>query len=117
MQAVQFHNFSNEDFTWKWDGTTYTFKAGQTIFLEDFKAEHFAKHLVDREMNRAGIQTNDPRRGEFMSRCFPSAEAITPLEALQVNNGGDAEVAKDVVEEEFEDLSTEVKPKGKGKKK
>lgn len=103
MQAIQFHNFSDEDFTWKWDGIAYTFPAKSTLFLEDFKAEHFAQHLVDRELDKKGIPTNNQvERQKLGAKCFPTVEAVTPLEALQHNNKQD-EVKKEV-EEEFADL-------------
>lgn len=106
MNAIQFTNFSNEDFTWKWDGVPYTFKAGQTIFLEDYKAEHFAQHLVDRELNKLNIPTNDMvRRMELGAKCFPKVEPVTPLEALQINNKKKTVVKKEE-EVEFEELTT-----------
>lgn len=112
MQAVQFKNFSSEDFTWKFDGVPYTFVAGQTIFLEDFKAEHFAKHLVDREMDRLGISTgNTADRTRLTALCYPTAEVVTPIEALQ-RNKKEGKTTKKVEEEEFADLE-EVKPKKK----
>ena len=106
MEAIQFCNFSDEDFTWKWDGVAYSFKAGSTMFLENFKAEHFAQHLVDREMNRKGIATNNlVERKKLGALCFPTVETITPTEALQRNakDDGKKEVKE---EEEFADLKT-----------
>ena len=103
MQAIQFKNWTTEDFTWKFDGIPYTFKAGQTIYLEDFKANHFAKHLVDREMNKLSIVTDNPQRTELEAQCFPSAETITPLEALQINKIDEKKTKK--VEKEFAGLS------------
>jgi len=102
MEAKQFHNFTTADFTWKWDGVPYTFKAGVTMFLEDYKADHFAKHLIDRELNEMGQPTNSPLRNGLEAQCFPSDEVITPLEALQVNKQVEPKVKK--VEKEFEDL-------------
>lgn len=112
MQALKFKNFTTEDFTWKFDGIPYTFKAGQEMFLEDYKAYHFAKHLVDREMNQLGIETNNQsERARLGAKCFPSDEAITPLEALNINEEEKAEkksakkvVSKKKVEAEFEEL-------------
>ena len=72
--VMLFQNWTDEPFTWKWDGKPYTFKAGQSIFLEAFKAHHFAKHLTDREMNRARIATDHHSRNEFYSKCFGSIE-------------------------------------------
>ena len=110
MQALRFKNFTNEDFTWKFDGMPYTFKAGQEMFLEDFKAYHFAKHLVDREMNRLGMETNNQtQRAELGAQCFPSDETVTPMEALNLNEeekvSGKKSKKKKV--EEFADLSEE----------
>lgn len=106
MQAIQFHNFTDEDFTWKWDGIPYTFPAGSTMFLEDYKAEHFAQHLVDHEMNKRGIPTNNlTERKKLGALCFPTIETVTPLEALQRNKG--KKVSKKQVEEEFPDLTEE----------
>lgn len=105
MQAIQFLNFSTEDFTWKFDGIPYTFKAGQTMFLEDFKAHHFAQHLVDRELDKLGQSTGKSLlRDQLTAKCFPSDEVVTPLEALQVNETAKVKKGKKV-EVEFEDLS------------
>lgn len=106
MEARKFKNFSTEDFTWKFDGIPYTFKAGQEIFLEDFKADHFTKHLVDREMNKLGIVTNDQvKRAELAALCSPSDEVVTPLEALQENATKKVVTKKKKEEKEFEDLA------------
>lgn len=108
MEARQFRNFTSEDFTWKFGGMAYTFKAGQTMFLEDYKADHFAKHLVDRELNKLNIPTNmEAKRIELTAKCFPSDEVVTPIEALNIEEGKKV-VSKKAkkVEAEFEDLET-----------
>lgn len=71
MQTKLFVNFSNEDFTGYWDSTPYRIKSGQEILLEDWKADHFAKHLVDRELQKDGKQVNDQGRDSFIAKCFP----------------------------------------------
>lgn len=107
MQAIQFTNFSTEDFTWKYDGIPYTFPAGSTMFLEAYKAEHFAQHLVDRELDRKGIPTNNlVERNKLGALCFPTVETITPLEAMQKNNEPKGQAKKDEVVE-FPDLKKE----------
>ena len=109
MKAVKFCNFTSEEFTWKHDGVPYTFAPGQEIFLEDYKAEHFAKHLVDREMNKIAMvdpkfRTDyKPKRDEFTAKCFPSDEVVTPLEALNIEENKKVKKVKKV-EPEFEDL-------------
>lgn len=103
MQALRFKNFTDQDFTWKYDGVEYTFKAGDEMFLEDFKAHHFAKHLVDRELNRLNKLTNSNERAALEARCFGEEAPITPESALDANEKGKRKKkVKDEVE--FEDL-------------
>ena len=111
MEAKKFKNFTNFDFTWKYDGIPYTFKAGQETYLEDFKAEHFTKHLVNEALNRAGKPMNAPERTEMEAACSPSDEVVTPLEALNLNIEGDKKKGKVKKEEEFEDLKAPKKTK------
>lgn len=111
MHAIKFKNFTNEDFAWKFDGVEYNFPAGQETFMEDFKAHHFAKHLVDRELNKVNIRTNDlGERAKLEAQCFPSDEVVTPAEALNLNEVKKAKKTKKVVEE-FPDLKTDIKNK------
>lgn len=108
LQALKFKNFTDRDFTWSFDGIPFTFKAGDEMYMEDYKARHFAKHLVDRELNLLNIPTNmQAKRAELEQRCFPSDVAVTPEEAINIE-----ETKKEVkrgrpkkkVEEEFPDL-------------
>jgi hypothetical protein len=102
--AIKFKNFSQEDFTCKYDGMAYTFKAGQEMYIEDFKAEHFAKHLVDREMNRTNTPTNlmTPRKA-LEAQCFPSEEVVSEEVAIDIE-ARKAVKAPKKIESEFEDL-------------
>jgi hypothetical protein len=104
MNVIQFYNFSDEDFTWKYDGISYTFLAKSTTPLEDFKAEHFAQHLIDRELNRAGIVTNNQvERQRLAEMCFSTLQTVTPSEILEKKE--DKKDKKKKEEVEFEDLS------------
>lgn len=111
-QAIKFKNFSKEDFMCKYDSLPYTFKAGQEMYVEDFKAEHFAKHLVDREMNKTNTPTNLlVERNELLAQCFPvDEEVVTPEVAIDIEERKKVKAPK-VVESEFEDLK--VIPRGK----
>lgn len=112
MTAKRFKNYTNTDFTWAFDGVDYTFKAGQEIFLEDYKAEHFAKHLVDREMNALNVPTdNKVVRKELEAKCFPSDVEVPAVEILDVNKGKTAETPKVKEEVEFPDLKVTKKKK------
>jgi hypothetical protein len=58
MKTVLFVNFSDEAFTGMWDSQSYPFAPGQTMYMEDWKARHFAKHLVNRELLKDGQETH-----------------------------------------------------------
>lgn len=110
MQAIKFKNFTDEDFTHSYDSIPYTFKAGETMFLEDYKADLFSKHLIDRELNKKKIPTNLlTERAKLSALCFPKDEpAVTPEVALDLNEKVKEAKKKGkkkvVEEEEFADL-------------
>ena len=80
-EAVLFKNFSDEDFVGRWDSVNYSFPAGREIYVEAYKAIHFAKHLVDREIqkllkkNKDGKDVprtvNDPMRYKLEAKALP----------------------------------------------
>lgn len=122
MESKIFLNWSNEEFVGMWDSIPYKFKPGQSVYLEDWKAAHFAKHLTDRELQKAGYGTADQRRAQFYSKCFveetieqnaPAAEIAKEVAELPVetqilnknkNLGRPKKVAVEVANEEFEGL-------------
>jgi hypothetical protein len=106
MEAVTFKNFTDKSFTWAYDGMSYTFQPGQEVMLEDFKAFHFAKHLVDQAMNDAGLPTDDPRRKGFEEQCIVSTQEVSPVESLAIEVKKPKKAKKeDVVE--FPELNEE----------
>ena len=52
MKTALFTNFTNEEFTGYWDGKGKTFIPGQSLYMPDYLARHFAKHLTNRELLR-----------------------------------------------------------------
>jgi hypothetical protein len=52
IKSVFFINSTPEDFTGYWDGVDYNIPAGEKILVEDWLAEHLAKHLATREINK-----------------------------------------------------------------
>lgn len=104
MQAIKFRNWTNEEFTWKYNGIPHVFPAGMEIYMESDKAEHFAKHLTDREMHKLGIPTDmETKRKELTAKCFPSDVVVTPEIALDINEKAKVKKGKKV-EVEFPDL-------------
>lgn len=45
--ASLFTNYSEQEFTGYWDGKPHHFKAGQSKYMPDWMAKHFAKHLTN----------------------------------------------------------------------
>lgn len=83
VKTVLFRNFSDQVFssvelhevnirgtklmvtdeTCRWDGEDYTFKPGESRYMPDWKAAHFAKHLVNRELIKMGLDNDtSPKR-------------------------------------------------------
>lgn len=121
VKSVVFKNFDYEKFVCSWDSVPYTFPAGKEMYVEDWKAAHFAKHLVNKVMTRQGlIITNMMEREPLLRKALPDGIELTVDEALDVNAREEvaekvAEVketakakkaSKVVVEEEFADLKT-----------
>lgn len=90
MKSVIFTNWTQEDFSWTWNSVPYKFRAGTSIFLEDYLANHFAKHLVDRELFRAEKQTTDQSRDSLIAKCIQaddeSEEQPPEVVALEIMN-------------------------------
>lgn len=51
-QEIVFTNFTEEGFLGTWNKKLYELKSGKSYYLPFYLAEHFAKHLVTRELNR-----------------------------------------------------------------
>ena len=51
-QEIIFSNWTEEDFDGMWDKKIYKLKAGKSYYLPFYLAEHFAKHLGEREYNK-----------------------------------------------------------------
>lgn len=54
-QTATFHNFTDQPFTGYWNGKSKTFKPGEKQAMPTWLAEHFAKHLTNQELHKAGM--------------------------------------------------------------
>lgn len=113
-RAVRFTNFSDEDFVGVWDREEFLIPAGESIMLQEYLAKHFAKHLIDRELNKQNKSTNlvqyrNPMIEKCIGKVFIEAESDLKLEQKMFNQPKkNEEVVKKPVEleEEFEGLDT-----------
>lgn len=81
---VLFHNWSNEDFTHSWDSVPFTFPKGEKTYLESWKADHFGKHFVDREMMKDKLQVDDQRRVDYLKKTLIGSEESKEVEAVKL---------------------------------
>lgn len=116
----KFVNYTDEDFTHKWDGKAFTFKAGKEIYLEDHLAEHFAKHLAEREMLKDGKEDFiDVEKQEYIDKIIISEEEteeeiedIPDIKSRTLNKNAKLKELKEVkevktIEDEFEGLNAD----------
>ena len=62
-QEIVFTNYSDEEFEGRWNKKVYRLKANKSYYLPFYLAEHFAKHLVNRELNkRASAEVKEIRK-------------------------------------------------------
>ena len=115
MKTVLFTNWTDEDFSYTYGGESFGFKAGSSIYLQDYLAEFFAKHLANRELqknedSKFHTYVNNPKNPVFIemfNKCFGEvSEPQTPLKA-----------ESDLAEKnaEIEEVGSDIKPKGKKK--
>jgi len=86
VKSIVFKNFTDEEFLCSWDGVPYRFAPGKEMYVEDWKADHFAKHLVNRVMHKKGlITTNKVERDIYLAQALPAEKEITVAEAMDIN--------------------------------
>lgn len=125
MTTVLFVNFSNQPFSatpymWpdprtkeevptidehcKWDNVPDSFAPGASRYMEDWRAEHFAKHLINRELDKMGKQTNDEKlREDLMKRCVMDQSTPIPTSTVDMelmNRNEEVKAKKKTVKKE-----------------
>lgn len=58
MKTALFTNFTDQEFIGWWDGKSKKFAPGQSVYMPDYLAKHFAKHLTNRELLRTDANGN-----------------------------------------------------------
>lgn len=105
VKSVVFKNFTDKEFMCSWDAIPYRFPAGKEMYVEDWKANHFAKHLVNRVMNERGmITTNMVERNKFLAQALPDGVTLSEEEAFDLN-------AREEVKEKTKEIKSEAKKK------
>ena len=74
MELTRFVNIDNEDFTGYHDRQPWSIKAGEEKQVPIYLAKHFAKHLVDRVLQKGGVKntlTDTPLRRDTLAKIIP----------------------------------------------
>jgi len=124
MKLVKFFNWTDREFSWAWDGVTYVFPANESAMMEDWKAAHFAKHLIDRELHSEGLQVSDEKREEYLKKTVIDTDVTvnSAHEAtMKILNKAGEPVGSEFTEPNDEPVeeavtATELVPKSKAKK-
>lgn len=57
MKTALFFNFTSNPFTGYWDGKPKTFKPGEKVYMPEYLAKHYAKHLTNKVLLEQGKET------------------------------------------------------------
>lgn len=100
-KQIQFKNWSDEDFTYSFDNQDFTFKTGKTYVLPVGAANHYAKHLAERELLKSKDERDHAfpliKYNDYVSRALPNGSVQNAFEEVR------EEAPK------FEEVETEVK--------
>lgn len=114
---VLFTNFSDEDFSHAHGGMMHSFKAGQEVYLEEEKAHHFAKHLIDRELNKLSEEKNEEIRKKATNLWEANGHYVDLTKNEQMRKEMMKKCLSDISSEDVdEDMPVDVQVKNKNMK-
>lgn len=78
MKTALFTNFTDEEFIGYWDGKAKKFPAGSQVWMPEYLARHFAKHLTNQELLRTDKKGNLIYKGgeKMTSPKHPEQEVL-----------------------------------------
>jgi hypothetical protein len=95
----------------KWDGVPDTFAPHASRYMEEWRANHYAKHLINRELDKMGKQINDVKlRGELLAKCI-----INKGESVENSNIEMELMNKNIKAAEVPNVSSELPKKKLGR--
>ena len=88
MKIVKFVNATDTDFTGMWNGQKKLVKPGQSLYMADYLAFHFAKHLTNRELTKAGLHNfTSPKKPEEVPQFMELFNKFIVLDEHQDDMG------------------------------
>lgn len=115
MKTALFTNFTNEEFTGYWDGKGRKFSPGKSQWMPDYLAQHFAKHLANRELLSTDSKGELVHKGgdKMTSPKFPEQ---VPMFMELFKKAYQADTEGDDVGEKKDDVETLIEVANKNKK-
>lgn len=97
MPVACFYNFSDFPFTGMWNNEQQTFAPKSKTFMPAYLAQHFAKHLCNRELTRMGLDhATSPKAPEDQPEFYKLFRIAYIRE--RVLPGGKRNTLKDMIE-------------------
>lgn len=93
MKTALFVNISGENFTGYWNGKPKTFKPGEKVYMEDWLANHFAKHLTNKILLSKGEETaTSPKKPEQVPKFMEIFNQCCIVEDEEEKTDEDAQI-------------------------
>lgn len=116
VKILKITNFSDEIFTHTWNKVPYTLKPGEYRFMEAGIANHFAKHLINRELLKNGRENDTsprkPSENPFFMEMYNQCIEELPTDGAM----DDTAVQQEVIDRNMKAKEAEKAGKGKGGK-
>ena len=108
MKTALFFNFTSTPFTGYWDGKPKTFKAGEKVYMPEYLAKHFAKHLTNRVLLEQGKENaTSPKFPEQVPQFMEIFNQACILEE-ETKEQNEAELEIDIANRSHEQVKTVV---------
>lgn len=115
-KLVKFYNWTNEDFTGMWNKKPEYFKAGESKFMEAWRADHYATGLTNRELLRHGFEHDTSPKNPEQNMKFMEYYNKAYLKVDDAFRSDD-EVRNEALNLNIQNEIVETKPKPKTKPK
>jgi hypothetical protein len=105
MKSALFINWTEKDFTGYWNGKGKEVKAGEKLWMPDYLARHFAKHLTNRELLKTDSNGNlIYKDGDKMTS--PKFPEQVPLYVELFNKAFQMDETEDMMGDKKDDIET-----------
>lgn len=113
MQTALFTNFSDEVYIGYWNGKGKKFEPGQSLYMPDYLARHYAKHLTNRELLKKGLEKDTSPKVKIRPDGTEYVDNIVFTEMFNKAYTPDEDIQPEKMKDEI-DVQIEVANKNRG---